>query len=54
MGSEVYLYLKYAGITLTARVDPKTKSRTGDNVKVALDMQNIHLFDVETENTIIN
>jgi multiple sugar transport system ATP-binding protein len=54
MGSEVYLYLKYTDITLTARVDPKTKSRTGDSVKVALDMQNVHLFDIETENTIIN
>jgi len=54
MGSEVYLYLNYADNTLTARVAPTTKSRTGDSVKVALDMNNIHLFDVETENTIIN
>jgi len=54
MGSEVYLYLKYADNTLTARVDPKTKSRTGDSVKVALDMNNVHLFDIETENAIVN
>ena len=54
MGSEVYLYLTYAGNTLTARVAPTTKSRTGDSIKVGLDMNNIHLFDVETENTILN
>jgi len=54
MGSEVYLYLKYYEDTLTARVAPTTKSRTGDTVKVALDMHNIHLFDVETEETILN
>jgi len=39
---------------MTARVAPTTKSRTGDSIKVALDMNNIHLFDVETEVTIIN
>ena len=54
MGSEVYLYLNYAGITLTARVAPTTKSRTGDSIKVALDMNNLHLFDVETELAILN
>jgi len=54
MGSEVYLYLNYADVTLTARVAPTTKSRTGDNIKVAFDMNNIHLFDVETELTILN
>jgi len=54
MGSEVYLYLKYIDNTLTARVAPTTKSRTGDKIKVGLDMNNIHLFDVDTENTIIN
>ena len=54
MGSEVYLYLNYAENTMTARVAPTTKSRTGDSIKVGLDMNNIHLFDVETENTILN
>jgi len=54
MGSEVYLYINYADSTLTARVAPTTKSRTGDSIKVALDMNNVHLFDVDTELTIIN
>jgi len=54
MGSEVYLYLNYADITMTARVAPTTKSRTGDSIKVALDMKNIHMFDIETELAILN
>jgi len=54
MGSEVYLYLNYADTTMTARVAPTTKSRTGDEIKVAFDMNNIHMFDVETELAILN
>ena len=54
MGSEVYLYLKYGDATLTARVAPTTASRTGDDIRVSLDMKKIHLFDAETENAILN
>jgi multiple sugar transport system ATP-binding protein len=54
MGSEVYLYLNYNDVTMTARVAPTTKSRTGDNIKVAFDMKNVHLFDTETELAILN
>ena len=54
MGSEVYLYLQYNDNTLIARVAPTTKSRTGDSIKVGLDMNNIHLFDVEDESAILN
>jgi multiple sugar transport system ATP-binding protein len=54
MGSEVYLYLNYADNTLTARVAPTTKSRTGDSIRVGLNMHNIHLFDIDSEETIIN
>ena len=54
MGSEVYLYLKYGDSTLTARVAPTTTSRTGDDIRVSLDMKKIHLFDAETEDAILN
>jgi len=54
MGSEVYLYLKYKSYTLTARVAPTTTSRTGDNIKAALNMKKLHLFDIETEAAIVN
>ena len=54
MGAEVYLNLTCHESKITARVDSKTKSRTGDTVKIAFDENKIHLFDGETEATIVN
>ena len=54
LGAEVYLHFDYEGATMTARVDPRTKARTGDTVKFALDPDKIHVFDKETELTITN
>ncbi len=55
MGSETYLYLLLSGkdSSIIARVDPRSLSRTGDNIKVAMDMRNVHFFDKETEVSII-
>ena len=54
MGAETYLYLNCEGCPLTARVDPHTKAKPQDIIKVALDAKKIHLFDKETEKTILN
>ena len=56
MGSETYLYLKTTGKdeNIIARVDPRSNSRTGDTVKIALDMNHVHFFDKETEITLMN
>lgn len=54
MGAEIYLYLNIAGVPLTARVEPTSKAKPGDNVKIALDVNKIHIFDKETEQTISN
>ena len=54
MGAETYLYLVCAGVSLTARVDPRSTARPQDEIKIALDPNKIHLFDKETEETIIN
>jgi len=54
MGSEVYLYLKYKEKQLMARVPTTVASKTDSSVQVAIDMNKVHLFDVETENAIIN
>jgi len=54
MGSEVYLYLNYGESVLTARVAPTTASRSGDEIKIGLNMNKIHLFDTETERAILN
>ena len=56
MGSETYLYLKTVdtGISFIARVDARSTSRAGDKIKIALDANRLHFFDVDTEATILN
>ena len=54
LGAEVYLHFDYEGVTMTARVDPRTTARNGDTVKFAFDAEKIHVFDKETEMTITN
>ena len=54
MGATTYLYLECEGIPLTAMVDPRSKARPGDQIKVALDPNHMHLFDKETEKAIVN
>ncbi len=53
MGSEVYLYTSFDGDnSITARVPATTTARTGSNVKLVLDTDQIHVFDKDTELTI--
>ena len=54
MGAETFLYLQCAGISMTARVDPRSTARPQDDIKIAMDPNKIHLFNKETEETIIN
>ena len=54
MGAETYLYLNCEGHNMIARVDPATKAKTGDVIKVAMSPARINLFDKDTEKTIVN
>ena len=56
MGSETYLYLKTVdtGIPFIARVDARSTSRAGDRIKIGIDANRLHFFDVDTEATILN
>lgn len=54
LGAETYLYMLVEGHNFTARVNPRSKAKPGDAIKIALDTNKIHLFDKETEKTIIN
>jgi len=54
MGAETYLFLKIGETQFNARVNPRTTAKPGDKIKVAFDISKIHLFDKETEKTIIN
>ena len=54
MGAETYLYVTCDGAPLTARVDPRSTARVGDTIKMAIDINKIHVFDKESELTITN
>ncbi len=54
MGAEIYLYVNINGIPVTARVEPTSTAHPGDTIKVAFELDKIHIFDKETERTIIN
>jgi multiple sugar transport system ATP-binding protein len=53
LGSEMYLYLEGIGEqTIIARVSGRTGIKENETVKLALDMNKIHMFDKETEQAI--
>ena len=52
LGSEVLLYYNVDGTNMTAKVDSRTPARLGDNIRLAIDVEKIHVFDKETELTI--
>lgn len=54
MGSETLLHLTIEKASFIAKVDPRSTARAGDDIKVALDMNRVHLFDKETELAILN
>ena len=54
MGSETYLYLDVEGSKFTARVSPKSTAVADDVINAALDLEYCHLFDAETEQTLVN
>ena len=54
MGNETYLYIVSEGNDMIARVDPKSTARAGDTIKVAINVNKMHLFDKDTEKVITN
>ena len=49
MGNEIFLYLLSGTKSFIARVDPRTSARVGQEVEVLFNMDNIHIFDRDTE-----
>lgn len=49
MGAETYLYSKLGGQDFVARVDSRGNIKSGQTLKLALDMNKIHFFDAQTE-----
>ena len=54
LGSEVLLYFDVDDTSFTAKVNPRTTARPGDAVKLALDLEKIHIFDKDTELVVLN
>jgi multiple sugar transport system ATP-binding protein len=52
MGNEIFVYLKSGENNFIARVDPRTRFQVNDKVQVVINMDNMHIFDRETEQAI--
>ena len=52
MGNEVYLYLLTGKNSYVARVDPRTKARVGNSVRMVANLDKVHFFDKATEQAI--
>jgi len=52
MGNEIFLHMLTGENSFVARVDPRSKMRVGEKTQIAFDMNNIHIFDAETEEAI--
>jgi multiple sugar transport system ATP-binding protein len=47
MGNEIFLYLDSKSDSFVGRVDPRTSMRAGNEIQVAFNMDNMHLFETE-------
>ena len=52
MGNEIFLHMLSGQNSFVARVDPRSSMRVGEKAVIAFDMDNIHVFDAETEKAI--
>ena len=48
MGNEVIIYLEKDGKNFIARTDPRTQAQVGGELGVTFNLDNIHIFDVDT------
>jgi multiple sugar transport system ATP-binding protein len=52
MGNEIFLFLKSGKHDFVARVDPRTQATSGQDMQLVFNMDNMHIFDRETEQAI--
>ena len=52
MGNEITVYLKSGEHNFVARVDPRARYVIGDDIQVVFNMDNMHIFDTESEKAI--
>jgi len=52
MGNEIFVYLRSGDHSYIARVDPRTRVHMGDEMQLVFNMDNMHIFDSETEKAV--
>jgi len=52
MGAEMYVYLDVGGTSIVARVHPGSRARHGHSHRMTINLQQMHLFDKDTEEAI--
>jgi multiple sugar transport system ATP-binding protein len=52
MGNEIFLYLLSGKKSFIARVDPRTHARPGETLDLVVNMDNMHVFDPQSEKTL--
>jgi multiple sugar transport system ATP-binding protein len=52
MGNEIFVYLLTGQKSFIARVDPRTQAVIGQDLDIVMNMDNVHLFDRQTESAI--
>ncbi len=52
MGNEIFAYLASGEHSFVARIDPRSRFGVGENVQVAFNMNNMHVFDRDSEQAI--
>jgi multiple sugar transport system ATP-binding protein len=52
MGNEIFLHMMSGENNFVARVDPRSNMVVGEKVQIAFDMNNVHVFDADTEEAI--
>jgi multiple sugar transport system ATP-binding protein len=54
MGSEVYIYLLNGQNSINSRVDSRTEVKPGDAIDVSFNMDKMHAFDPESQDSILS
>jgi multiple sugar transport system ATP-binding protein len=52
MGNELFVYLVNGKLQFLARVDPRANARPGQDIELVFNMDNLHAFDINTEEAI--
>ena len=55
MGANIHLYLNVEeAASLIATVSSRSQAKSGDTIKIALDISRLHIFDKDTEKCIVH